>query len=456
MNMALIQETPAGETFSLASFDSIRAAFVAWFNSISHALFSPAAMWQALAVVAAASLAFLLSRFPIGRLKKLATARPAPDMLFRLYKSLARVVWPVFMVILLWITTVVFNALALPNEVLRIAASLLNAWIIVRVITSNMKEGFWSTALAFLAWTIAALYILRLLDPVTESLDATSVQVGGTRFTLLSILTSSVFACIALWGGRIAGDAAQASLRNSRNLTPSLAGLLGQVAKIAMMITAVIIALNVAGVPLTGLTIFSGALGVGIGFGSQAIFSNLISGVIILMEKSVKVGDFIELQSGVTGEIREINIRSTLLTTNDNVDILIPNEEFIKAQVINWTLKEARRRTHVKFGVAYGTDKELVRKAGLEAASEVEWTYDDGGARRPQVWLVGFGDSSLDFELVVWLNEKAVSRPGKVQADYNWALHSALERHGIEIPFPQRDLNIKAAEPVRVKLEPND
>tara|TARA_R110002049_G_scaffold77452_1_gene198145 strand:+ start:41 stop:790 length:750 start_codon:yes stop_codon:yes gene_type:complete len=232
-----------------------------------------------------------------------------------------------------------------------------------------------------------------------------------------------------------------------------MAGLLGQVANILLMIVAIAIALQTVGVNLSALTIFSGALGVGIGFGLQSIFSNFISGIIILIEKSVKVGDFIELQSGVTGLVSEINIRSTVVTTNDNVDILVPNEEFIKAQVINWTLREARRRTHIKFGVAYGTDKEIVRQAGMEAAAEVQWTLENMGPRMPQVWLTGFGDSSLDFELVVWLTEEAVKKPSKVTADYNWALHSALERHGIEIPFPQQDLHLRSSDALRVRVE---
>ena len=232
-----------------------------------------------------------------------------------------------------------------------------------------------------------------------------------------------------------------------------MAGLLGQFAKIGVMILAVMIALNAVGVNLTALTVFSGALGVGIGFGLQTILSNFMSGVIILFEKSIKVGDFIELQSGLNGTVQEINIRSTLVTTNDNVDILVPNEEFIKSRVTNWTLKETARRIRISFGVAYGSDKELVRKAGLEAAAEVDWTLSKVEGRAAQVWLVGFGDSALDFELVVWLKDEAVSRPAKVQADYYWALHSALEKYGLEIPFPQRDLNFRDSKPVRVQIE---
>ena len=404
---------------------------------------SYASLWQFLAIIIAGIAGFFLSRVPVTRLRKLAESRERPDVVFHAAISSARIVWPVVTALLLWITTPAFEQFGLRNEILRVAASLLNAWIIVRLITSNIRDGMVANTLALLAWLIAALYILRLLQPVTQSLDSTIIDFGGVKFSILRLLTSLAVAAFALWLGRIAGDAAQAQLRSSKKLTPSMAGLLGQVLKIAFIIIAILIALQVVGVNLTALTILSGTLGIGIGFGLQAIFSNFVSGVIILIEKSVKVGDFIELQSGVTGLVREINIRSTLVTTNDNVDILVPNEEFIKAQVINWTLRDARRRMHVEFGVAYASDKEEVKKAALEAAEAVPWTYDDTPGREPQVWLTGFGDSALDFELVIWLTEEAVKKPSRVKADYYWALHTALTKYGIEIPFPQRDLNFR-------------
>ena len=422
-------------------------------SQLAGEVISYESLWQFLAIVAAGIAGFLLARLPVSRLRKAAAAREKPDFLFHAEVSAARIVWPVLSVILLWIITPTFETFGLRNEILRVAASLLNAWIIVRLITSNIRDGLVSNTLTLLAWSIAALYILRLLEPVTESLDATMIQAGGVQFSLLRLLTSLFVAAVALWIGRIAGDAAQAQLRSSKKLTPSMAGLLGQVLKILFIIIAIMIALQVVGVNLTALTILSGTLGIGIGFGLQAIFSNFISGLIILVEKSVKVGDFIELQSGVTGLVREINIRSTLVTTNDNVDILVPNEEFIKAQVINWTLREARRRLRVPFGVAYGSDKELVRKAGLEAAEEIEWTLKGVPGRGPQVWLTKFGDSALEFELVVWLTDSAVSRPARVVADYNWALHTALEKYGLEIPFPQRDLHLKSATGLNVTVE---
>jgi small-conductance mechanosensitive channel len=434
----------------------LRGEAIEWTQTVAAAALSWSTAWQLLAILAAALLSYFAARYPSARLRREAAARASTKLMPRILLSFAHVVWPALAVVGLWIATAAFDAAGLPNGALRIAASLLNAWIVVRLITSNMKDGFWASAVAVLAWTVAALYILRLLGPVASSLDGAAIQIGAFRLSLLRVLTSVVVAVVALWAGRIAGDVVQTRLRSSRSLTPSIAGLLGQVLRITFVVLAVVITLYAVGVNLTAFTVLSGAIGVGIGFGLQSIFSNFISGIIILVENSVKVGDFIELQSGVTGLVKEINIRSTLITTNDNVDILVPNEEFIKAQVTNWTLREAQRRVRIPFGVAYGSDKELVRAAGLEAAAEVPWTFDDKAGRAPQVWLVGFGDSSLDFELVVWLTEEAVKKPAKVHADYNWALHSALEKYGLEIPFPQRDLHLKTPERLRVEIKKAD
>ncbi|MEO5629118.1 MAG: mechanosensitive ion channel domain-containing protein [Thermomonas sp.] len=203
-------------------------------------------------------------------------------------------------------------------------------------------------------------------------------------------------------------------------------------------------AMDAIGIPLGKLSLFAGAIGVGLGFGLQAIFSNFISGLILLFDRSLKVGDFVELASGARGEVKDIKIRATRIGTNDNIDVLVPNSEFITGHVINWTHRDVSRRMHIPFGVAYGTDKDLVRTAALEAAAELQFTLTGNEQRKPQVWLVGFGDSALSFELVVWLTAAATKRPGAVQAAYNWALHSALEKHGIEIPFPQRDLHVRS------------
>jgi small-conductance mechanosensitive channel len=221
---------------------------------------------------------------------------------------------------------------------------------------------------------------------------------------------------------------------------------LSRIATYTLVFAGLMVALGLLGIPVSRFAVLAGAVGVGLGFGLQAIFSNFVSGIILLFDRSLRVGDFVELESGLHGEVRAINIRATRITTNDNVDILVPNSEFVTGRVVNWThgdLATVSRRLHIPFGVAYGFDKELVKKAALEAAEELPFTLAREGPRRPQVWLVRFGESSLDFELVVWLTPEATKRPGAVRAAYLWALETALTRHGIEIPVPQRDFHLR-------------
>ncbi len=366
------------------------------------------------------------------------------------FRIVDRLVFP-----MLWISTVVLEQAGMPVELPRIVASLLNAWVVIRLFASFVGDPLWSKTFATLAWTIAALNILRLLNPTIAMLDSVGISMGETRLTLYMVLKGAMIAAVLIWAAGVVSSFVQGRVQRSRSLTPSVQTLIAQTTRIALLFMAVLLALNVIGIDLTALAVFSGAIGIGIGFGLQAIFSNLVSGLILLFEGSIKVGDFVELDSGVTGEVREIGIRATRVTTNDNIDILVPNAEFINKNVTNWTLREGHRRARISFGVAYGTDKELVRAAALEAASTVPHELKGPGARSAEVWLVGFGESSLDFELVIWLSPEAVKRPSRVNADYNWALETALKKYGIEIPFPQRDLHVRSGR-LPVRIEPTD
>ena len=424
-----------------------------WGREFLEDAFAPRTLWQLGGVIIAAGIGYLLSRIPRKRLMAAAEARGRIDFVLLAIVAVLRMLWPAFTVLILFGVTALFEAVGLGSRTLHIAISLLVAWLAVQIVTASMKRGFVSRAVAFFLWAFAALYILGWLRPLAEALQSISVQLGMAEVTLLRLLTSLALAALALWLGWLIGNIAQSQMRSSPNLPPSVGGLLGQTLKGVAIIIAFVVALNFVGVNLGALTFFSGALGVGIGFGLQSIFSNFISGVILLMEKTLKVGDFIELQGGLSGLVKEINFRSTVLTTNDNIDIIVPNEAFIKNQLINWTHMDAKRRIHVPFGVAYGTPKELVQKAGLEAAAALPWTFDDKGERSPQVWLVRFGEFRLDFELIVWLTDEAVLRPQKVMADYVWEVHSALERHGIHVPHPQRDLHLKTPDVLSVRID---
>lgn len=405
-----------------------------------------------IAVIAAAGIAALILSYPGKHLLARIWPAGAVGRLKTQRQVLETLVWPLFWVALLWFATSLMRQSDIENVIVRAAASMLNAWVLIRLFSTVVPDPFWSRTFASVAWVIAALNITRLLDPTIAFLDGIAVQAGDMRVSVYLIIKGVLFIALLVWIANLISRVINTRIASASALTPSVQTLISQSVRLILLFGAITIALGAIGVNLTALTVLSGAIGVGIGFGLQSVFSNLVAGIILLFERSIKVGDFIELTDGIQGTVREITIRSTLVTTNDNIDVLVPNSEFITKQMTNWTLRDALRRFRIPFGVAYGTDKELVRKAGLEAAAAVSHTLTGVYGREPQVWLVGFGDSSLDFELVVWLQPDSVMRPGAVNADYCWALETALTKYGIEIPFPQRDLHIRSGSlPIQVE-----
>ncbi len=278
-----------------------------------------------------------------------------------------------------------------------------------------------------------------LSTPLFEIAERSVTMAGLVRLLLIIVAT--------WWLSRLAQAATERLAVRRPSFSRASLYALNRLMHYVLLTLGFAVGLSSIGIDLSKFALFASALGVGIGFGLQNVIGNFVAGLVLLFEKSLKVGDFIELESGITGEVREINFRATVVTTNDNIDIVVPNSAFVNGPVTNWTMREAHRRIHVPFGVAYGSDKEVVRKAALEAAAAVPHTLDDAEARTPQVWLVAFGDSSLNFELIVWLTSNGVKRPGRVMADYLWAIETALNKYGIEIPFPQRDLHVRSWSP---------
>ncbi len=283
----------------------------------------------------------------------------------------------------------------------------------------------------------------RALADLQPYLSTKLVQIGDFSLTVGGI----VGAILAILGALLVSKLVRSAISryDQRNPRASHAALytLSRIVHYVFLAIAVMLALNALGLPLSKFTIFAGALGVGLGFGLQQIFSNFVSGLILLFDRSLKVGDFVQIDDNVRGVVKAINIRATRITTNDNIDILVPNSEFVSGRVTNWTYRSVNRRIRVPFGVAYGVDKELVKKAALEAASKVPFTLSMEGDRAPQVWLVNFGDNAVEFILAVWLTEEAARRNVAVKAAYMWELDTALKKYEIEIPFPQRDLHVR-------------
>jgi small-conductance mechanosensitive channel len=286
------------------------------------------------------------------------------------------------------------------------------------------------------------------LSPVSDMfawIDASGFEIGSSRFTLgkIAVLVGIV---LALWwlAKLLERAILRLALRGSSapQVSPGTYAF-SRIARYTVWILGTLIGLNYVGLDLASFALLSGAIGVGIGFGLQNIFNNFVSGIILLLERTLKVGDFVDLESGISGRVAEISMRYTRITTNRAVDVIVPNSEFINGRVTNWTFDNDLRRLHIPFGVSYGSDKEAVREAAIAAANNVPGNINDG-LRKPDVRLVGFGDSTLDFELVAWIGPEVARSPGATTAKFFWALHDELVNRNIEIPFPQRDVHLRS------------
>jgi small-conductance mechanosensitive channel len=213
---------------------------------------------------------------------------------------------------------------------------------------------------------------------------------------------------------------------------------IAQIVGYAVLIIGIIIVLENAGIHIGTLTVFAGAVGVGVGFGLKNIASNFISGLLILAERPIAIGDRIEV-AGITGQVRQIRARSTLIMTNDNIAMIVPNEKFIDSPVTNWTYTDRRVRFRLPVGVAYGSDVNKVREALIAAARDHSATLSDPA---PDAFLEKFGDSTIDFQLVVW-SEEMSRRPSRFRSDLNYLIYKHLTAAGVEIPNPQRDVHIR-------------
>ncbi|UAL09755.1 mechanosensitive ion channel family protein [Caulobacter segnis] len=277
---------------------------------------------------------------------------------------------------------------------------------------------------------------LRTLDSFELlKLGKASVTVGGLAAGVLIVVAAIIAARLT-----------SAGLRRLRERAAGSAASLYVVEKVAtygLVIIGVMAGLSTMGLDLTSLTVFAGALGVGVGLGLQGIIKDFASGVSLVFERLVAVGDFVELPNGGRGVVHEIGPRATRIRTNDSTDIVVPNSVLVNDQVINWTLRGTNRRIRVPFVTAFGADKDRVREAVLKAAKAAPFTSPDDASRRAQVWLVGYGEHALKFELIVWPTVEAVRRPAAIFAAYTWLIDDALRGAGIEIPYPQRDIRVR-------------
>jgi small-conductance mechanosensitive channel len=313
------------------------------------------------------------------------------------------------------------------------------------LITLIKPTGAWARWLVFLMLaSIVAAGVTGHLEIARTYLDTDSLtfEVGNVRISAYTVLRALAVLALVFWTTAIIVDVVDSRLEKLTKMRSTTRILVTKVFQIAIYVLAGLIALDMIGLDLTTLTVFGGALGIGLGFGLQKIASNFISGLILLLERSVEQDDLIELPDGTSGFVRRSSARYTLIETFDGKEILIPNEDFITNRVTNWTLSSTKARIQINLGVAYGSDIEQAQELILQAAREHPRCIDDPA---PQCFLLNFGDSSVDFTLLFWV-ENVVDGRWAPQSEVMFAIWRKFREHGIEIPFPQRDLHIKSGE----------
>jgi small-conductance mechanosensitive channel len=266
-------------------------------------------------------------------------------------------------------------------------------------------------------------------------------DIGRTPVTIGGVISGALVIVAAVLAARLAGVA----IRRVRSRTRHGADALFIVEKLVtygLVILGVVAGLSTVGLNLSSLAIFAGAVGVGVGLGLQGIVKEFVSGLVLIFDRVLRVGDFVELDGDKRGLVQEIGPRAVRVRTNDDIELVVPNSKFIEGPVVNWTLHNRTRRIHIPFPVATGADRSKVRDVVLAAARAVPFTQPDTDEQKTQVWLVGFDEVSLRFELVVWPTLEAVKRPAAMHAAYTWAIAEALDHAGIPIPTSQLEVTM--------------
>ncbi len=278
-------------------------------------------------------------------------------------------------------------------------------------------------------------------------LDFPLLKAGASQFTVGHLLELVILLGLVFLGEVLVRRLVVLRLLQRTRLRPSIRFAVRQIVRYTFLALGIYLSLQAVGVNLSSLAFLAGALGVGLGFGLQNIVSNFVCGLILLAEQPIALGDRIEV-GGVTGRVTEINLRSTTVVTSDNICIIVPNSNLVTSNVVNWSHGDPKVRSRLPVGVAYGTDVEKLRGILVEVAGANSEILKEPA---PEVLFVGYGDSSINFELAVW-SILMVDRPMRFRSDLYYAIHRKLEEHRIEIPFPQRDLHLRSG---TLKLQPD-
>lgn len=364
-----------------------------------------------------------------------------PGLLRVLAVFLRRLRWLIFG-ILLAIAFVATSLAAWPasNYLVYSTMLLVGAWILISVGSAAIRNRLIGRLFAGTIWVFAAASILGIGDDVAVLLDGIGFNFGNVRLSVLSVVKAVVSVAVLMWLAFATGNFLDRRVQRVEELTPSLRVLLGKILRIVLIVFAVMIAMQSLNINLTALTVLSGAIGVGIGFGLQKVVSNFISGIIILLDQSIKPGDTITL--GETfGWIRELRARFVSVVTRDGREYLIPNEDFITTQVINWSFSDKYVRVDVPFGVSYDSDPHEVTRLAIESAASVDRVASN--YYKPVCWMTEFGDSSINFLLRFWIDDPQNGLTN-VRGKVLLALWDIFKEHDIKIPYPHREVIMKS------------
>jgi len=323
------------------------------------------------------------------------------------------------------------------SYLLGVSISLATAWVAISILAALIRNHFVNRVVAVSAWTIAALSILGLLKDATHWLDAVAIVIGGLRISLLLLIKTAGLLLLTLWAAMAASNFIDRRVRSSADLTPSIQVLITKLIRLTLVTIAIVVVLSSVGIDLSVLAIFSGAVGVGIGFGLQRVVSNLVSGIILLADKSIKPGDVITVGENF-GWVDFMGARYTSVVVRDGREILIPNEDLVTQRVINWSHSNDRVRLDVDFGVSYASDPHVVQALAVAAALGVKRVL---ARPEPVCHLIKFNDFSLDFVLRFWI-EDPVAGVTNVRGAIMLALWDSFKREGVEIPFPVREVRL--------------
>ncbi len=334
------------------------------------------------------------------------------------------------------------------SYLLMVAAKLGLAWLVIRLLTSVLRNAFIVRLVSVSAWFIAALSIIGQFDATVDMLDSFAIVLGGLRLTPLLVIKAGALLIVALWLTNIASNFIEGRITSATDLTPSIQVLLVKMIRMGLLVVAIVIALGAVGINLSALAVFSGAVGVGIGIGLQKIVANFISGIILLADKSVKPGDLVTIGDS-SGRISAMKTRYISVAAGDGREFLIPNEDLVTQKVTNWTYTDKNTLVKVTFGTNYDADPRLVCKLAVEIAAAAPRALK---SKPPGCILTEFTDAGMRFSLTFWIADP--DGMDNVKSDVMLQLWDVFKREGIRVPYPVREIRIRGGTlPVETTVE---